>query len=111
MKTDPVEIFQTIRAALQPYAVLGFTNRTNSEALYDLWTEKHITIDGEKRTETFFGSVSVTPEHVLVKTGFEHKGINGQHDIQVNKLDELLMNQIEEIFAIGYKTFIENEWV
>ena len=111
MKTDLVEIFQTIRAALQPYAVLGFTNRTNSETLYDLWSEKHLEVSGEKRTETFFGSVSIETGYVLVRTGFEHKGVDGQHDIKVNALDELLMSQIEEIFAIGYKTFKENEWV
>ena len=111
MKTDLVEIFQTIRAALQPYAVLGFTNRTNSEEMYDLWSEKHIEVEGEKRTETFFGSVSITSGHVLVRTGFEHKGVNEEHDIKVKELDEVLMNQIEEIFAIGYKTFKENEWV
>jgi hypothetical protein len=111
MKTDLVEIFQTIRAALQPYAVLGFTNRTNSETLYDLWSEKHIEVRGEKRTETFFGSVSIETGHVLVRTGFEHKGIAGQQDLEVNELDDLLMSQIEEIFAIGYKKFKENEWV
>ena len=111
MKTDLVEIFQTIRAALQPYAVLGYTNRTNSETLYDLWSEKHLEVAGEKRTETFFGSVSIESDHVLVRTGFEHKGVDGQHDIKVNTLDEVLMSQIEEMFAIGYKTFKENEWV
>jgi hypothetical protein len=111
MKTDLVEIFQTIRAALQPYAVLGFTNRTNSETLYDLWSEKNITVAGEQRTESFFGSVSIAAEYVLVSTGFEHKGVDSKQDLKINTLDEVLMSQVEEIFAIGYKKFKENEWV
>lgn len=111
MKTDLVEIFQTIRATLQPYAVLGFTNRNNTDELYDLWSEKNIVVDGTKRTETFFGSVSIEADHVLVRTGFEHKGFDGHAELQVSSLDEVLLNQIEEIFAIGYKTFKENEWV
>ncbi|MBG6233708.1 hypothetical protein IWX76_000263 [Pedobacter sp. CAN_A7] len=111
MKTDLIEIFQTIRAALQPYAVLGFTNRTNSEILYDLWSEKNITVEGEQRTESFFGSVSIAADHVLVSTGFEHKGVDGQQDVKIKTLDEVMINQIEEIFATGFKKFKENEWV
>ncbi|RZK56195.1 MAG: hypothetical protein EOO91_12585 [Pedobacter sp.] len=37
MKTDFVEIFQTIRANLQPYTASGFTARVNSETVYELW--------------------------------------------------------------------------
>jgi hypothetical protein len=54
MKTDFVEIFQTIRAALQPYATLGFSNRVNSETVYELWSDKNVVIEGRKRTEVFF---------------------------------------------------------
>ena len=42
MKTDLVEIFQTIRASLQPYAALGFSNRLNTDEVYDLWSDKNI---------------------------------------------------------------------
>jgi hypothetical protein len=111
MKTDLVEIFQTIRAALQPYAVLGFTNRNNSEELYDLWSEKNLVVDGTERTETFFGSVSIETDYVMVRNNFEHKGFEGQKDLKITTLDESLMNQVEETFARGYKTFKENEWV
>jgi len=111
MKTDLVEIFQTIRAALQPYAVLGFSNRNNSDTLYDLWSEKNMVVDGTKRTETFFGSVSIESDYVLVRTGFEHNGFTGHADLQVSALDDMQMSEIEEIFAAGYKTFKENEWV
>jgi len=54
MKTDLVEIFQTIRAGLQPYATRGYTVHENSESGYDLYSEKNIEVDGKKTTERFF---------------------------------------------------------
>ena len=40
MKTDLIEIFQTIRAQMQPYAVEGFKSKTNTDSEYHLCTEK-----------------------------------------------------------------------
>jgi hypothetical protein len=111
MKTDLVEIFQTIRASLQPYATLGFTNRLNTDETYDLWSDKNIEPESEKRTETFFASISIQQDHVLLITGFDHKLLGNQSAIEIKQLDEVLMNQIEETFAIGYKMFKEKEWV
>jgi len=111
MKTDLVEIFQTIRAAAQPYATLGFSNRMNTNLTYDLWSDKNIEIDSEKRAETFFASISIQDDHVLLSTGFDYKLLGNRSAIEVKQLDEVLMNQIEETFAAGYKQFKEKEWV
>ncbi|MEJ5961739.1 hypothetical protein [Pedobacter immunditicola] len=111
MKTDLVEIFQTIRASLQPYATLGFSNRLNTDDTYDLWSDKNIEIASEKRAESFFASVSIQQDHVLLSTGFDCKLLGNQTAIEIKQLDDVLMNQIEETFAAGYKVFKEQEWV
>lgn len=111
MKTDPVEIFQTIRAALQPYAPLGFSNRENSDSVYDLWSDKNISNDKETRHETFFASVNVEGNEVFFFTGFEHNVQGNEKKLRVEHLDDLLLNQIEDALAAGYKIYKEKEWV
>jgi hypothetical protein len=111
MKTDLVEIFQTIRASLQPYAALGFSNRINSDDTYDLWSDKNIEVASEKRSETFFASITIREDHVLLATGFDHQLLGAQSAIKVTHLDDVLMKQIEDTFAAGYKMFKEKEWV
>jgi hypothetical protein len=110
MKTDLIEIFQTIRAALQPYAALGFNNRTNSEEQYDLWSEKNLDIDGQRRTETFFVSVDIKVDHVSLELLPESLA---QHEpnIVIRELDDHMISLIEDKVAAGYKIFKEQEWV
>jgi hypothetical protein len=110
MKTDLIEIFQTIRAALQPYTALGFNNRTNSEEKYDLWSEKNLEINGEKRTETFFALLEIKDDYVSFDLLPEDLS---QHErtMVIKELDDLTMNLIEDKVAAGYKIFKEQEWV
>lgn len=110
MKTDLIEIFQTIRAALQPYATLGFNDRNNSEEKYDLWSEKNMEVDGEKRTETFFVSLSIEDDHVKLDLLPESLP---QHErpMIIKELDDITLNLIEDKVAAGYKIFKEREWV
>jgi hypothetical protein len=110
MKTDLIEIFQTVRAALQPYAALGFNNRTNSEEKYDLWSEKNLETDGEKRTETFFVSVEIKDDAVtldLLPEDLPHH----ERTMVIKELDDLTLNLIEDKVAAGYKIFKEQEWI
>jgi hypothetical protein len=110
MKTDLIEIFQTIRASLQPYATLGFNNRTNSEEKYDLWSELTIQTEGEKRTETFFVSLEIKDDHVefnlLPDFLPEH-----ERPMIIKELDDITENLIEDKVASGYKIFKDKEWV
>lgn len=107
MKTDLIEIFQTIRAELQPYAALGFTNRINSEEEYDLWSEKNI--KAEHVTERFFASIKIDSDYVC----FRYSTSTGEDELQepITKLDDVLKMKIDDILSATYKVFKEAEWV
>ena len=125
MKPDFVEIFQTIRASLQPYATLGFSNRTNSETTYDLWSDKNVEIDGEQKHEVFFASVSIEEDHVAfhfmpafarpdIKRVFDEEQLQLLKEdsyFHITELDELLMSKIEDVLAEGYRLYKERTWV
>ncbi len=111
MKTNLVEIFQTIRASLQPYAVLGFTNRLNTEEFYDLWSDKNVKKGSEVHAEAFFVSIHIENDHVLVYTGFDKERLGTQSTLEIRELDDVLMNDLEGKLTIGYKLFKEKEWV
>jgi hypothetical protein len=124
-KTDFVEIFQTIRASLQPYAVMGFDDRVNSETTYDLWSNKNVVIEGKKRDEVFFASVVIQKGHVGfyfmpvyaepdLKTVFDEnllKLLKGKSCFHLKALDEVLLSQIEDALAEGFKIYKEKAWV
>ncbi|NRF38236.1 DUF1801 domain-containing protein [Pedobacter foliorum] len=125
MKTDFVEIFQTIRASLQPYATVGFSNRINSETSFDLWSDKNVIIEGKKKNEVFFASVTIQKEHV----GFYYMPVYAEPDMKkildpnllkllkgkscfhIKKLDDTLMSEIEDALAAGFKLYKEKGWV
>lgn len=125
MKTDFVEIFQTIRASLQPYASLGFSNRINSETNYDLWSDKNVVIEGKKKNEVFFAGVMIHKEHVgfyflSADTDLDIKRIfdpglpnslKGESCFHIKKLDAVLMQHIETALAEGFKLYKEKGWV
>lgn len=125
MKTDFVEIFQTIRASLQLFATVGFSNRINSETSFDLWSDRNVVIDGKKRNEVFFASVIIQKGHVgfyymPVYTEPEMKKIfnpellkllKGKSCFHIKKLDDTLMLQIEDALAAGFKLYKEKGWV
>jgi hypothetical protein len=124
-KTDFVEIFQTIRASLQPYAVMGFDNRENSETTYDLWSNKNVVIEGHEKNEVFFASVVIGEGHVEFNfmpayIGSDHKSVidpallkmlKGESCFYINELDEMLLSQIESALAEGFKIYKEKGWV
>jgi len=107
MKTDLIEIFQTIRAELQPYAALGFTNRTNSEEIYDLWSEKNI--KAENITERFFAEVRIEAGKVLFRYAGDSEAGKGQ--IEVTELDDIQLSKIQDELAVTHTAFKEQEWV
>jgi len=124
-KTDFVEIFQTIRASMQPYAAMGFDNRENSEAVYDLWSNKNVVIEGRERTEIYFAGLMIHKGHVgiyfmpvysepeLVKV-FDAgllKLLKGKSCFHIKKLDEFLLSQIEDALSEGFKIYKEKSWV
>ncbi len=125
MKTDLVEIFQTIRATMQPYAATGFDARTNSDTAYDLWSEKEVVVEGRKRTEVFFASAVIRKGYVgfyympvyaepEIKAIFHPsllKLLKGKSCFHIKKLDDILLNQISEALSAGFKLYKQNGWV
>ncbi|RZK77027.1 MAG: hypothetical protein EOO92_13635 [Pedobacter sp.] len=108
MKTDLIEIFQTIRASMQPYAALGFDNRTSSETVYDLWSNKNVTIEGEQWNEVFFASVVIENDAVIFSLLPEQ--LKGEKK-QLKELDDAVLVAIEDALAAAFKEFKEKDWV
>jgi len=125
MKTDLIEIFQTIRASMQPYATLGFDNRSNSEQLYDLWSNKNVEIEGSSRNEVFFTSVEIKDSYVTVslfpqdqKNHLQEIASpeilqlqNNESEFKIDKLDDKSLTQIEDAIAAAYKVYKDKGWV
>jgi hypothetical protein len=120
MKTDLVEIFQTIRAGLQPYATRGYTVHENSETGYDLFSEKNIEIDGKKLTEQFFVGIYINGDRVEVRVNitdfkpskedlFSFGSTQAGHSI--NELDDSKLKEIETLIEIIHTNFKEKEWI
>ncbi len=127
MKTDSIEIFQTIRAAMQPYTALGFTARANTDDHYDLWSEKNVVIDGGKKSELHFAEVKVSKDTVqFCVYAIEMMGENKQSVIDqslsayqdndagcfsIKQLDESLLENLTEVLERCYQLFKQKEWV
>ena len=124
MKTDLIEIFQTIRASLQPYATLGFDNRSNTEALYDLWSNKNVEIDGNLKNEVFFTKISIEAGHVTLSLFPEDINVGDvkvsddlaelrteDGNFSISELDDELLSQIEDAVAAAYKIYKDKGWV
>ncbi|NII82782.1 hypothetical protein H9N25_08830 [Pedobacter riviphilus] len=120
MKTDLVEIFQTIRAGLQPYASRGYTVHENSENGYDLYSEKNIELNGEKVTERFFTGVYINGDTVEVKINTDEFSTTNHNlnDFGKNKaglkiavLDDPKLKEIETLIEIIHTNFKEKEWI
>ncbi|MGM9475921.1 hypothetical protein ACS5PU_05795 [Pedobacter sp. GSP4] len=120
MKTDLVEIFQTIRAGMQPYATRGYTVHENSETGYDLYSEKNIVSDGEKTTERFFSGVYINGTEVEVKLNTEEFSISNQQlsnfgknvaGLKITELDDAKLKEIENLIEIIHTNFKEKEWI
>ncbi|RNL52239.1 hypothetical protein [Pedobacter jejuensis] len=119
MKTDLVEIFQTIRASLQPYAARGYTVKENSETNYVLVSEKNVIENDGKTTERFFVGIFINAANVdvqlhtsefesaqdLVEFGDDKKGFS------ISELDEDQLKEIETFIEIIHTHFKEKGWV
>ncbi|MEJ5995480.1 hypothetical protein WG904_13715 [Pedobacter sp. Du54] len=101
MKTDLVEIFQTIRAEMQPYTTMGFNARVNTDTAFDLWKEPGF-VEGKETEEKYFAGVAI--EKGYVDFYFETS-------LQIVNLDEVLLQQISDSLAAGFKLYKEKGWV
>jgi hypothetical protein len=125
MKTDLVEIFQTIRANLQPYTANGFVNRINSDTAYDVWGTKEIDIKDKKRDVVRFASVKIEKDYVsfcLMAIKEEAELTNVIHAdllelmddeacFHITELDDQLIEQISDALVAGFTLFKQKGWV
>ncbi|WP_343521724.1 hypothetical protein [Pedobacter sp.] len=120
MKTDLVEIFQTIRAGIQPYATMGYTVHENSETGYDLYSEKNIEQNGEKVTERFFTGVYINGNEVEVKVNTDEFSTKNQQliafgentaGLRIVQLDDTKLKEVETLIEIIHTHFKEKEWI
>lgn len=122
MKTDLVELFQTIRASIQPYAAMGFEAVINSDDEFKLETEKRD--DKVAEQAMFFSSVNVTTDHVrfclgtnknateiqqYIKPQLQAMFLNGCYEFRELKDDQL--RNIELALSEGFKIYKERGWV
>jgi len=125
MKTDLVEIFQTIRAEMQPYATIGFDVRTNTDMAYDLWSEKELVVEGRKRKDVYFAGLVIKKDYVVlyympvyvepeIKAIFHPsllKLLKGKSCFHIKKLDDILLAQFSDALAAGFKLYKQKGWV
>ncbi|KQB99027.1 hypothetical protein [Pedobacter sp. Hv1] len=125
MKTDFVEIFQTIRAGLQPYTANGFTALVNSETNYELWSERKVSFEGRKEAPMYFTSVKILKGYVgfyLMSLYIEPelkamlhpdllKLLKGKSCFNIKRMDDTLMAQIDEALAVTFTFYKQKGWV
>lgn len=126
MKTDLVEIFQTIRANLQPYTANGFTARVNSETVYELWSEKLFDANGDKIEVQPFASVTIEDNSVkfcllaidedldlgkIMHPDLVSLSPDGDSCFDIYKIDDKLLAQIINALGMNFTNFKQKGWV
>lgn len=125
MKTNVIEIFQTIRATMQPYEALGFATRINSDSEYELWSEKLAFDDDRKNSPRYFAGLKIFSDYVLVNIGptdissdlsgeftpAQNDLFSGIAKFEVTSLDESLLEEISAALSQGFKIYKQQEWV
>ena len=125
MKTDFIEIFQTIRAQLQPYTVAGFKTKTNSNLAYHLTTDQQYHKMDIKNNETYFFGVEVKNGYVglYFNSNFTDKEIDllfspelsamliAKDCLQITELDNNVLKSIINALNLGSKIFKQKGWV
>lgn len=125
MKTDLIEIFQTIRAQMQPYAVEGFKNKTNTDSAYHLCTEQQVVITELIKNQVYFFGLEVKEDYVglyfrPVYTAKEMdvvfspdlvKQLKENDCFHITKLDDLLLEQISNALKGGFIFYKQKGWI
>ncbi len=122
MKTNLVEIFQTIRATLQPYAALGFDAAINTETQYKLSSEK-ISFSDLGDEYIIFADLFIESNQVICclfdnrKSGdlpFVYKDKLTDYTTgckTFNSINDQQIKELEEILSVGFKLYKTNNWV
>lgn len=123
MKTDFIEIFQSIRAVLQPYTVVGFETSINTDTAFELYTAQEVTVNQKKQKLYFAGvkilknqvsfylmSIYIEPELKKLLHPDLLQLLNGKCCFHIKKLDEHLLNLISQALDIGFTHYKQQGW-
>lgn len=122
--SDLRPMFDALKPLLQTYQP-PFVARVDSDARFELWSEKPIVIDGRKKKDVFFASLIVQKSYVgfyfmpvyaetELKSVFEPEllaRLKGKSCFHIKKLDERLLHQIEAALKAGFQLYQDRGWV
>lgn len=125
MKTDLIEIFQTVRAQMQPYAVEGFKSKTNTDSAYHLCTDAQVDITELIKNQVYFFGLEVKEGYVglYFRPVYTAKEMNvifspnlvmqlKENDcFHITRLDDLLLEQISNALKSGFKFYKQKGWI
>lgn len=125
MKTNLIEIFQTIRAQMQPYTVEGFKNKINTDSAYHLCTEQQVVINELVKNQVYFFGLEVKGDYVglyfrpvytvkkmsIIFSPDLIKQLKENDCFHITKLDDLLLEQISNALKLGFKFYKQKGWV
>ena len=120
MKTDLVEIFQTIRACLYSYQTRGYSVHEDSDTCYELYSEKNRKHNGEKITEFYFLGLYIEDNKVNLKLNTtdleleQDELVNFDNNISgfsISQLGKDKQNEISTFIEIIHTHFKKEEWV
>ena len=120
MKTDLVEIFQTIRASLYSYQTRGYSVHEDSDVTYELYSEKNREYNGEKITEFFFLGLYIQDDKVNLKLNTSDLDIeenelfnfdDNTSGFSISQLDKDKQTEISTFIEIIHTHFKKEEWV
>lgn len=123
-KGELTPIFQAIQLVLKKYEP-PFVSRQNTDAGYDLWSEKEVMFAGKVRKEVYFSSVVLQknyvgfyymPIYVEPKLRAEFKPellktLKGKSCFHIQRLDEEVLRQIKEALRMGLDLYKKRGWV
>lgn len=123
MKPDFIEIFQSIRAVLQPYTAVGFETSINSDTAFELYTAQVVTLN-HKNQKLYFAGVKILKNQVSFYLMFiyMHPELNqllhpdllqllkGKCCFHIKKLDDHLLNLISQALDIGFTHYKQQGW-
>ena len=120
MKTDLVEIFQTLRASLFSYQTRGYAVHENSDNAYELFSEKNRKQNGERISNFFFAGLYIENGRVALKFNateldFENKNLikfeNNIAGVLITQLDQQMKDEFATYIEIVHAHFKKKEWV
>lgn len=118
------ELFRQLRALLLVYRP-PFVSKTDNERSLDLWSIKEVVIEGRKRKEVYFAAVIIQKSYVgfyympvyaepEVKRFFKPEllsRLKGKSCFHIHNLDVVLLDQIKDALAKGFKQYQDRGWV